>query len=332
MEKKNYNVGILGTGSFLPEKNVSNKDLEKLVDTSDEWIVKRTGISNRRLLEADVPGYTMGIEAAKRALENADVKPEELDLIVVTTNTPDYITPTTSCIIQGAIGAVNASALDMNAACTGFIYSLELAEQYIMGGKYKKILIVAVESMSKVVDWEDRNTCVLFGDASGAVVLGRVESGYGLLNTCTGAFGEKGFVLSLPCFYANEEDLAIRPNNKQTLWMDGSEVFKYAVNIMAEASKKAVEGIQMTFEDIDKVFPHQANIRIIEGAVKRMKIDMNKVYSNLADTGNISSASIPLGLDIANRNGNLKKGDTLLMVGFGGGLTWGASVLKWSKE
>jgi len=322
-------IGIIGTGSYLPEKILSNSDLEKMVDTSDEWITKRTGISNRRILDDDMPAYKMGIAAANNALENAGVKAEEIDAIILTTNSPDYLTPSSACLIQGEIGAVNAIAFDMNAACTGFIYALEIAQSFISTGKYKKVMVISCEGMSRAIDWTDRNTCVLFGDAAGAVILSEVEEGYGILSTCLGSVGEKGKCITLPCSFSSEEDKAIRNGGEKYLWMDGTEVFKFAVGAMADASKKAIDEIGITFDDIHMVFPHQANTRIIDGAAKRMKIPEEKVYSNIAETGNISSASIPLGLDLSNKRGILKKGDNLVLVGFGGGLTWGASVIKW---
>lgn len=329
---KNNSFGILGVGSCLPDRVLTNFDWEKMVDTSDEWITKRTGISERRILNEDEPSHSMGIKAAKMALEDAGLTAEDLDLIIVATETPDYLTPSMSCLIQRGIGAKRAAAFDLNAACSGFIYGLTVAGQFIKTGLYKHALVIGCEALSRVMDWNDRNTCVLFGDGAGAAVLGPVEEGYGVLNTCIGAVGEEGHHLTIPCCFMTEEDISKRTGeNKRVLWMDGSEVFKFAVKIMEYGTIKVLEDIGMSLEDVALVFPHQANIRILEGATKRLKISSDKVFSNLRKYGNISSASIPVGLNEAYREGRIKKGDNLVLVGFGGGLTWGSAVIKWSK-
>lgn len=329
---KNCSFGILGIGSCLPDKILTNQDWEKMVDTTDEWITKRTGISERRVLEQNQPAYELGINAAKMALEDAGLTGEDLDLIIVATETPDYLTPATSCIVQNAIGAKKAAAFDINAACSGFIYGMTVAGQFIKTGLYKHILVIGCEGLTKAMDWKDRNTCVLFGDGAGAAVIGPVEDGYGILNSCIGAVGELGHNLTIPCCYLSEEDLSRRPGeNKRVLWMDGTEVFKFAVKIMDYGTKRVLEEIGMSIDDIKLVVPHQANIRILEGAVKRLGISSEKVFSNLHKYGNISSASIPVGLNEAYREGKFTKGDNLVLVGFGGGLTWGSAVIKWSK-
>lgn len=329
---RSYNCGILGMGSSLPNKVITNCDLEKIVDTSDEWITKRTGISERRVLEEDVPTYKLGVEAAKKALEDAGLEAEELDLIIVTTVTPDYLTPSMACLIQSEIGATKAAAFDLNAACSGFIYGMSVANQFIKSGFYKHILIVGCEGLSKVTDWKDRNTCVLFGDGAGAAVFGPVEEGYGIITTYTGAAGELGKSLTLPCCFIGPEDIELRTGeNKKVIWMDGGEVFKFAVKIMEHGSRKVLEDSGLTIDDIKLIIPHQANIRILEGAAKRLKVPDDKVFSNLNKYGNISSASIPLGLDEAYREKLFSKGDNLILVGFGGGLTWGSAIIKWNK-
>lgn len=332
MNRLNNSVGILGLGSYLPEKILTNFDLEKIVDTSNDWIIKRTGISERRVLEKHEPAFEIGIKASQRAIEEAGIRGEDLDLIIVTTETPDYLAPSTACIIQGKIGAVNAAAFDLNAACSGFIYGLSVAQQFISTGHYKYILVVAVEALTKIVDWEDRNTCVLFGDGAGAAVLGPVEEGYGLLGTYLGADGTIGHNITIPCCYIAEEDLEKRLHeNKHVLWMDGSEVFKFAVRVMEHATLEVLKKANMELNDIQLIFPHQANVRIIEGAVKRLGVSNDRVIVNVEKYGNISSASIPVALDQALKNKNLAKGDNILLVGFGGGLTWASAIIKWAK-
>ncbi|WP_010252059.1 beta-ketoacyl-ACP synthase III [Acetivibrio cellulolyticus] len=329
---KTCSYGILGIGSCLPEKILTNFDWEKMVDTTDEWITKRTGISERRVLEKNEPGHEIGVKAAKRALEDAGLNAEDLDLIIVATETPDYLTPSMSCLIQNGIGAKKAAAFDLNAACSGFIYSMTVAGQFIKTGMYKHILVVGCESLTKAMDWNDRNTCVLFGDGAGAAVLGPVEEGYGVLNTCIGAVGEMGHNITLPCCYVNEAEAAKRQGeDKRVFWMDGSEVFKFAVKIMEYGTNKALEEIGLKLDDVKLIVPHQANIRILEGAAKRLGVTSDKVFSNIQKYGNISSASIPVGLNDAYRGGKINKGDNLVLVGFGGGLTWGSAVIKWSK-
>jgi 3-oxoacyl-[acyl-carrier-protein] synthase-3 len=330
MMKLAKSVGIIGTGSYLPEKVLTNFDLEKRVDTSNEWIIKRTGISERRILDEDIPAYTMGIEAAKRAIENANLQAEDIDLIVYATVTEDYYTPSTACIVQGAIGACNAIAFDVSAACTGFIYALVVAQQFIESGKYKHALVIGSEALSKITDWKDRNTCVLFGDGAGAAVLGQVDEGFGMLNSFLGTDGSSAMVLNAPNFYISEEDREKRQNGKlNSLWMDGTEVFKFAVKTMSSATLKVLEEINMTVDDLQYIFPHQANTRIIDGAIKKLGIPDDKLYYIIQKYGNISSASVPVALDEANREGRLKKGDNIVLVGFGGGLTWGSIALKW---
>lgn len=327
-----YNAGILGTGSCLPEKILTNADLERVVETSDEWIIKRTGIRERHIIDANVPLAALAAEASRKALEDAGITALDIDLIIAATITPDYLTPSLSCCVQKEIEAANASAFDINAACSGFVYALNVAQQFIENGVHEHILVVSAEALSRVTDYNDRKTCVLFGDGAGAVVVGRVESGMGILSITTGAMGELGHNLTLPCFFINDADKENRNEGmKQVVWMDGSEVFTFASRIMSEATLKVIEGAQLTIEDVDHIFPHQANARIIQNAVKRLKYPIEKVYSNLEFTGNISSASIPVCLDEASKANLLKKGDRIVLVAFGGGLTYGAALLTWSK-
>jgi len=304
-----------------------------MVDTSDEWITKRTGISERRILDEGAPIYSLAVEAAKQALLDSGLSPEEIDLVLVTTSTPDYLTPSTSCIVQKETGAVNAAAFDLVAACSGFIYGLTVAKQFIETGYYKHILLVSSEGMSKALDWHDRKNCVLFGDGAGAVVLGEVEEGYGILNTYIGSDGTMGKYITIPCLYMSEEENERRKDyeNKLALWQDGQEVFRFAVKIMPYATEKVIEKSDVTLDDIKYIIPHQANSRIIESAIKRLGVALEKVYTTIKKYGNISSASIPVAMDEAYRKKCLRKGDNLVLVGFGGGLTWGSALVRWSK-
>lgn len=327
-----FNAGILGTGSCLPEKKLTNAELEKIVETSDEWIIKRTGIRERRILEKDVPLSTIAVKAAQNALENANIPATEIDLIIAATITPDYLTPSLSCMIQRELGAMNAAAFDLNAACTGFIYAFGVAQQFIETGTYKHILIVSAEALSRATDFNDRKTCVLFGDGAGAVVVGRVAQGEGMQSITLGAMGDLGHNLTLPNFYITEEDKEKRhPDMERSIWMDGSEVFAFASRIMSDATLKVLENANKGIGDITFIFPHQANSRILQNASKRLGVPLEKVYSNLEYTGNISSASIPVCLDEASRKNMLKKGDQIVLVAFGGGLTYGAMLLTWSR-
>ncbi len=304
-----------------------------MVDTSEEWIIKRTGISERRILPEGQPIYSMAAEAAKQAIKDSGLQPEDIDLIIATTSTPDYLTPSTSCIIQKQINAVNASAFDIGAACTGFVYGLTVAKQFIETGYYKHVLLVSSEGMSRVVDWTDRGTCVLFGDGAGAIVLGKVEEGYGILSTYLGSDGSMGNNITIPCLYMPEEDVERRINykTKKTIWQDGQEVFKFAVRIMPFATEKVIENTDVKLDDIKYIIPHQANVRILESAAKRLGVALEKIYTTIKKFGNISSASIPVAIADAYNGERLKKGDNLVLVGFGGGLTWGSALVRWSK-
>lgn len=325
-------VGIIGTGSYLPEKVLSNNDLEKMVETSNEWILKRTGISERRILDNDLPSYTMGVEAAKRALEDSKLDAEDIDLIIFATVTTDFMTPSSACLVQGAIGATKATAFDINAACTGFIYAMVIAEQFISSGMYKHVMVIGCECLSKVIDWKDRNTCVLFGDGAGAVVLSEVDKGYGVLNTFLGTDGTAGMHITIPNLFTTDDENHKRLNGKlNSIWMNGSEVFKFAVKAMSAATIRVLEDLNMTVDDLQHIFPHQANNRIIDGAIKKLGVTDDKLHYIIHKYGNISSASIPVAIDEANKEGKLKKGDNMVLVGFGGGLTWGSIALKWFK-
>lgn len=327
-----YSVGITGTGSYLPEKEVTNFDIEKMVDTTDEWIRTRTGISCRRVAGERVATSDLATVAAKRALADAGLGAEELDLIIVATVTPDMAFPSTACIVQSNIKAMRAAAFDVEAACSGFLYAMTIGEQFIKNGFYKNILIIGAETLSKVLDWEDRNTCVLFGDGAGAVILQRVEDGYGILSSYLGADGINGNALVQPAggsrIPASVESVTSKLHYVK---MDGSEVFKFAVRVMGKAAIEALERCGLAIEDIDFMIPHQANIRIIDAAAKRLKLPLAKVCVNLDKYGNMSAASVPVALDEAVKGKLIKKGDIVVLVAFGGGLTWASSVVKWSQ-
>lgn len=326
------NAGIIGTGSCLPDKILTNYDLENIVDTSDEWIRSRTGISERRIAEEETATSDLATIAAKRAIENAGLKPEDIDLIIVSTVTPDMAFPSTACIVQKNIGALNSAAFDLEAACSGFLYGLTIAESFIKTGYYKNVIVIGADILSRITDFEDRNTCVLFGDGAGAAVVSEVPEEFGFLSLNIGADGRGGDLLMQPAggsrIPASMKSLRDRLHY---IKMDGSEVFKFAVRIMSESAVKALEKCGLNREDIDYLIPHQANMRIIDASIKRLKISEDKVYSNLNKYGNISSASVAIAIDEVSRKGFLKDGDVIVLVGFGGGLTWGSAVLKWKR-
>ncbi len=324
------NAGILGTGSCLPEKIVSNFDLEKVLETSHEWIVSRTGIHNRRIVDDKTATSDLATEAAKRALESANIKPEDLDLIIVATITPDMPFPATACIVQSNLGAYKAAAFDLEAACTGFLYGLTIGSQFINTGVYKHVLVIGAEAMSTILNWNDRNTCILFGDGAGAVVLGPTKKEKGILSTYLGSDGDGSKYLNQPAGGSRmPPTIKTVEQNLHSVKMDGSEVFKFAVRIMGKAAIEALKLSDHTIEDIDYLIPHQANTRIISAAAKKLKLPMEKVYVNLESYGNMSAASIPVALDEAVRKNKIHDDDIVVLVGFGGGLTWGSCVIKW---
>ncbi|HOH89575.1 MAG TPA: beta-ketoacyl-ACP synthase III [Bacillota bacterium] len=326
------NAGIIGTGSCLPDKIVTNQDMEKIVDTTDEWIRTRTGISERRITDENTATSDLATVAALRALENANIRPEEIDLIIVSTVTPDMMFPSTACIVQKNIGAVNAAAFDLEAACSGFLYGLAIADSLVRAGSFNKILVIGAETLTKILDFTDRNTCVIFGDGAGAAIVSEVPEGYGIMSTYIGADGRGGDLLKVPAGGSRiPSSVESVQNRLHYVKMDGKEVFKFAVKIMGDAAEIALGKCGLTKEDVDFFIPHQANIRIIEASVKRLKIAHEKVYINLDKYGNMSSASVAIAIDEANRKGLLKDGDTIVLVGFGGGLTWGSAALKWKS-
>ena len=316
-----------GVGCFLPEKVLTNFDLEKMVETSDEWIVQRTGIRGRRISGKETYTSELAAKAAEDALKDARLTPEEIDFIIVTTVSGEMIVPSTACLVQRQIGAKNAAAMDLNAACTGFIYALTVADSFIRTGMYRNILVIGADCLSKVTNYQDRKTCILFGDGAGAAVLTASEGEEGILQTVLKADGTGGDCLTLPSLKVTEEE--IKTGTDRKIYMDGSEVFKFAVRAMADLTKEALEKQGLTTEQLDVLIPHQANIRIVEGAVKRLKVDKERVFTDLDRYGNMSNASIPVALCEAVREGRLKPGDNVVLVGFGGGLTCGAALMKW---
>lgn len=310
------NAGILGIGSYVPEKILSNSDLEQMMDTSDEWIVSRTGIKERRIASDEQDTSHLAYEAAVEALKDADVKAEELDLILVATVTPDKSFPSVSCIIQERLGAKNAAAMDISAACAGFIYGVVTATQFVNTGTYKRILVIGAEKLTKIVNWEDRNTAVLFGDGAGAAVIGPVSEGRGILSYELGADGTGGKHL-----YKGGDHLI----------MNGREVFKFAVRQMGDSCENVLKLAGLTKEEVDFLIPHQANTRIMDAARERLQLPKEKMSVIIDRHGNTSSSSIPIALVEEYKKGNIKEDDVLVLVGFGGGLTWGAITLRFGR-
>ncbi|MBS4210644.1 beta-ketoacyl-ACP synthase III [Bacillus sp. FJAT-50079] len=309
------NAGIIGVGKYAPEKVLTNKDLEKIMDTSDEWIRTMTGIEERRIASDDESTSDMAYEAAKLAIADAGISPEEIDMILVATVTPDRPFPTVACILQERLGCVKASAMDVSAACAGFMYGMATAKQFIESETAKYILVVGAEKLSGITDWKDRNTAVLFGDGAGAAVLAPVSEGRGILSFELGADGTGGKHL-----YQDEY-----------IMMNGREVFKFAVRQMGESSINVLEKAGLTKDDVDYLIPHQANIRIMESARQRLDLPEEKMSKSIRKYGNTSSASIPMALAEELEAGKIKDDDIIVMVGFGGGLTWGAITLKWGR-
>lgn len=317
---------IIGTGSYLPSRVVTNDDLAKVVDTDDEWISSRTGIKERRIVdnENEETAYLASM-AAKAAIEDAGISPEEIDLILLATMSPDQVLPNVACEVQEAIGAVHAVGMDLNAACSGFVFALNTAHAYISSGLYKNILVIGAETVSKAIDWEDRSTCVLFGDGAGAVVVTASETGS--YEMVMGADGTKKDALTCKCRPMN--NLFLKGSELEYIKMAGQEVFKFAVKTVPECVTQVMEKANVTAEDIKFFVLHQANQRILSSVAKRLNVSMDKVPMNVEKYGNTSSASIPILLDELNKKGLLQKGDKLVLSGFGGGLTWGASLIEW---
>ncbi|MDO8136109.1 MAG: beta-ketoacyl-ACP synthase III [Candidatus Brocadiales bacterium] len=330
MKENNNRAAITGTGAFLPAKRLTNYDLERMVDTSSEWIIKRTGIKERRIVEDGVATSDLAAIAATKALEDANVSPKDVDLIITSTITPDSLFPSTSCYVQKKIGAKKAGAFDVLAACAGFIYALSIGQNYINSGAMNTVLVIGAECLSKVTDYTDRTTCILFGDGAGATVLQRGNKRSHILSTFLGADGNHTDVLSLPAGGSK------MPPSTKTLQerlhyikFRGREVFKLAITNLTELITKTVTSSNLTIDDISLFILHQSNFRIIEATMERLKIPREKIFHNIEKYGNTSSASIPIALDEAKKEGRLKPGDLVLLAAFGGGLTWSSSIVRW---
>ena len=317
---------IIGTGSYLPERALTNAELEKTVDTTDEWIRSRTGIHQRHIAADDEFTLDLAEAASRNAIDAAGIKAQEIDLIVVATTTADQIFPSTACLLQSRLDIHGCPAFDIQAVCTGFVYALSVADQFMRTGMAKTALVVGAETFSRIIDWTDRNTCVLFGDGAGAVVLQR-DTAPGICSTHIHADGDYANLLHVPSGVSN--NLAAVQEGRAYVEMAGSEVFKVAVNTLGRIVDETLEANGLEKSDIDWLVPHQANNRIIAATAKKLRMSMDKVVQTVAEHGNTSAASIPLALDVAVRDGRIKSGDTLLLEGFGGGFTWGSALVKW---
>ncbi len=329
-QQPNRTVSIIGTGSYVPERILTNAELEKLVDTNDEWITSRTGIKERRIAAEGEHTSHLAAEAARRAMEQAGITANEIDLILVATVTPDTFFPSTACHVQRHLGAKEAACFDVSAACSGFLYGVEIAQQFIANHTYETILVIGADKLSSIMNWEDRNTCVLFGDGAGAAILRYRAGSHGVITTYMGSDGNYGDILHMPgggcAVPVTSENVDQRLN---TLHMNGRETFKQAVLSMGHSARKALEAADLTIDDLTCIIPHQANMRIIEALSDRMKIPIEKFMVNLDRYGNTSAAAVAIALDEANRSGRFVEGDYILLVVFGGGLTFASSVIQW---
>ncbi|MEP7072143.1 MAG: beta-ketoacyl-ACP synthase III [Verrucomicrobiota bacterium] len=328
--KATRTASIIGTGSYTPERILTNEDLSRLVDTNDEWITTRTGIKQRRIARPDETTSDMAAEAARHAMEQAGITAQEIELILVATATPDMIFPSTACFVQKKIGARNAACLDVSAACAGFLYGLEIGQQFITSHTYDTVLVIGADRLSSITNWKDRNTCVLFGDGAGAVLLGHRGRAHGVISTYLASDGEFSDILFMPGGGSKTPITAENAHDDLvTIHMLGKEVYKQAVIAMLGAAKKAMAQAGLAVEDIACLIPHQANLRIIEAVGERLGIPREKVFVNVDRYGNTSAASVAIALDEANRSGRIKKGDYVLMVVFGGGLTVASTIIEW---
>ena len=324
------NMIIKGLGRYIPEKIYDNAYFESIVDTNDEWITRRTGIKERHIAADGEYTTDLAVNAAKSAIEDAGIAPEDIDLVLLATVSPDYFTPCCACIVQDKIGAVNAAAFDFNAACSSFITGMIMAEQFIKNGTYKNVLLVCADALSKVTDYKDRATCVLFGDAAGAVVLSADDNGGKMLAYELGADGSGAMNITSLAVRDDAEELEKRVSGrKETIWMAGQQVMKFAVKTMADATGRVLEKAGLTYDDIKLIVPHQANYRIVDSALARMGVGKDKAMLTLEKYGNTSSSCVPIALKEAIETGMVKRGDKVVVVGFGGGLTWAAAVFEY---
>lgn len=322
------NAKIIGLGSYIPEKVYDNAYMESIVETNDEWITRRTGIKERHVSADDEYTTDLAAKASEEAIKDSGLSPEDIDLILLATVTPDYFTPSCACVVQDKIGAVNAMAIDYNAACSGFVAGVIIASQFIKTGTYKNVLIVAADVLTKATDYSDRATCVLFGDAAGAAVMTATDEP-GVISFDMGADGSGHNMITSLAFRNDEEEIEKRiSGKKETIWMAGQAVMKFAVKAMADSSKRALEKAGLTYDDIALVVPHQANYRIVESAIKRMGITDDKIILTIDKYGNTSASCIPVAFNEAVKTGKVKKGDKVVLVGFGGGLTYAACVIQ----
>lgn len=325
-------TGILGIGYAVPERVLTNFDLEKMVETSDEWITTRTGIKERRIAAAEEATSDWAVKAGEKALADAGVSPEDIDLVIVATATPDYTIPATANIVQHRLGIPDAGAYDLAAGCSGFVYALDQAWHAVRSGGYKNALVIGADLLSRIVNWEDRSTCVLFGDGAGAVVVGETEPGFGVLATYLGSDGSGAESLYVPSGGSRRPATAEALSaGEQYLHMTGNEVFKFAVRVMEDATREVLRRAELTPDDIDLFIPHQANVRIIDAAAKRLGVSEERIVINVERYGNTSAASIPIALGEAVEAGRIRPGDRIVCVGFGAGLTWGAAALTWGR-
>ncbi len=328
MVKEKIVARVVGTGSYLPEKVLTNQDLEKMVETSDEWITSRVGMKERRLAAPDEFASDMGAKAAQKALLAANMTAQQIDLILVATSTPDFIFPSTAALVQRLLQAPQAAAFDFQAACTGFLYGLSIAKSYIESGLYKNILLIASEKLSSIVNYKDRNTCVLFGDGAAAAVISHQGNGFDIKEVCLGADGEVAELLMLPAGGCRKPaSIETIENSQHYILMEGKEVFKHAVRRMEAAAKACLLQAQMPDDSIDWLIPHQANERIIDAVAKRFGIAEEKVFKTVQKYGNTSASAVAIALDELIREKDIKHGDNMLLVAFGAGFTWGASIL-----
>ncbi len=322
---------ITGWGMAVPSKVLTNSELEKLVDTNDAWIQSRTGIRQRHIANEEESTATLARDAALNALQVANLNPDDVELIIVSTSSPEHVFPATACLVQDRIGAIHAGAFDLSAACSGFIYALNMATQAIRSGSIKNALVIGAETLSRFVNWEDRNTCILFGDGAGAFVLQAGDEPGGVLSAVMRSDGSGGDLLSLPaggsCMPASAETIL---NKQHTIHMNGREVFRFATRVIAQATREAVAFAQLKLEDVQLVIPHQANLRIIEAAMRGLEIPIEQCFINIERYGNTSTASIPIAACEAIQQGRLQSGDNIVFVGFGAGLTWGATLVRWT--
>lgn len=326
-------IQILGAGHYLPKNILSNYDLEKMVDTSDQWIVERTGIKERRIGDPGTATSDLCVEAAQMAMARAGITANDLDLIIVATATPDMLFPSTACIVQERLGAQKTPAFDISAGCTGFLYALTVAEKFLLSPEYNHVLVIGGEMLSRVMDYTDRNTCVIFGDGAGAVILGKGSNSYGIINTFLGADGRGGKHLLMPGGGSAMPATCETVNNHMHfLKMNGKEIYKFATRISVEISKTLLQNAGLSIDDVDIFIPHQANLRIIKAAIKHLKIPIEKTLINIQDFGNMSAACIPIALSMADQEGRLKAGDTILTIAFGAGLTYGGALLRWGRD